>query len=135
MKLYYKTKWAIINAYWGLRKRCQRFKRGFSWGDVWDMDQWFMEIAKPMLTHLKTNGNSYPNDFKSRDEWCAVLDEMIDCLELMEEDKVYEFLGFRRYEDYWRRTTEDRKKAYEIRENNKNRFFELFNKHFYDLWN
>lgn len=134
MKLYYKIKWKIINTWWDLRKRCQRFKRGFSWGDVWDMNQWFMEIAKPMLTHLKTNGISYPTEFKDRDEWCAVLGEMIACLELMEEDKVYEFIGFRKYEDYWRMTTEDRKKAYEIRECNKNRFFDLFSKHFYDLW-
>ena len=134
MNLYYKIKWLIKDTYWDLRKRCQRFKRGYSWGDVWDMDIWFIETIKPMLIHLSTHGDSYPCEFKSRDEWCAILDEMIDCIELMDEDNVYAFLGFCEIDDYKRMTHEDIVHAHEIRMNNKNRFFELFSKHFYDLW-
>jgi hypothetical protein len=134
MTLYYRIRNFFVYGWDNFRRRCQRFKRGYAWVDVWNMEDWFMRTVKPMLIHLKENGMSYPMEFTDRDEWCAVLDEMIACLDLMEEDKVYEFLGFVEYEDYWRMTTEDRKKAYEIMENNKNRFFELFSKHFYDLW-
>lgn len=134
MNLYYKIKWTIKDAYWNFRKRCQRFKRGYSCGDVWDMDMWFIETIKPMLVHLRTNGISYPMEFNSRDDWCAVLDEMIACLDFMDENQVYDFLGFHECKDYLRMTSEDIKKAYEIRANNKNGFFRLFSEHFYDLW-
>ena len=134
MNLYYKIKWKIKDAYWDFRKRCQRFKRGYSWGDVWDMDCWFVEVVKPMLIHLRTHGETFPTEFNNRDEWCAGRDEMIAGLEFMEEDKVYAFLGFIECDDYWHMTAEDIKAAYAMRENNKNRFFELFSKHFYDLW-
>ena len=120
--------------WWKFSERYQRSKRGYAWVDVWNMEDWFMRTAKPMLVHLKENGMSYPMEFKDRDEWCAVLDEMIACLDFMDEDKVYTFLGFSQYEDCWRMTQEDIQKVYEMRENNKNRFFELFSKHFYDLW-
>jgi hypothetical protein len=134
MNIYYRIKWKFKEALYNFKCKCQRFKRGYAYGDVWDMDQWFTSTAKPMLIHLRTHGCSYPCEFNSRDEWCAVLDEMIKCLEFMEEDKVYAFLGFVEYEDYCRMTTEDIKEAYEMRENNKNKFFELFSKYFYNLW-
>lgn len=134
MKLYSKLKWAIKDSWWNFRKRCQRFKRGYAYVDVWDMDQWFIEMAKPMIIHLRTHGNSFPMEFNNRDEWCAVLDEMIYCLDFMEEDNVLHFLGFVEV-DYWKRMKhEDSKRVGEIMMNNKNRFFELFSKYFYNLW-
>jgi hypothetical protein len=134
VNLYYRLKWKIKDSWWHFRKRCQRFKRGYAYVDVWDMDQWFMEIVKPMLIHLRTHGNSFPFGFNNRDEWCSVLDEMINCLDFMNEDSVLHFLGFVEV-DYWKRmNNEDRKHVSEIMNNNKNRFFELFNKYFYDLW-
>lgn len=139
MNLYYRLKWKIKDSWWHFRKRCQRFKRGYAYVDVWDMDQWFMEIVKPMLIHLRDNGIGCPAEFYNEEDdgdeaWKNVLTEMIDCLDFMDEDKVYTFLGFSQYEDCWRMTREDIQKVYEIRESNKNRFFELFSKHFYDLW-
>lgn len=139
MNLYYKIKWKIKDAYWGFRKRCQRFKRGYSWGDVWDMDIWFMETIKPMLIHLRDYGIGCPAELYNEEDdsgeaWKKVLTEMIDCLEFMDEDKVYERLGFGDLDSRHRIAIEDIKTVYNIRENNKNRFFELFSKHFYDLW-
>lgn len=134
MNPYYRIKWIIKEAWWNFRKRCQRFKRGYAYVDVWDMDQWFIEIAKPMLIHLRTHGNSFPMQFNDRDEWCAVLDEMIKCLEFMDEDSVLHFLGFVE-DNYWERMTiEDHKHVREIMFENKNKFFELFSKYFYNLW-
>ena len=134
MNLYYKTKWKIKEAWWNFRRRCQRFKRGYAYSDVWDIDQWFMDTIKPMLTHLKEHGCGYPMEFKDRDEWCAILDEMINCLTLMDKDKVEEFLGFGGIEGWRRMDREDHIHSYETMIKNKNRFFELFNKYFYDLW-
>ena len=131
MNPYNRIKWFIKDTYWDLRKRCQRFKRGYAWSDVWDMDQWFIEMVRPMLIHLRDKGISYPMEFNSRDEWCAVLDEMIDCLDFMDEDNVLAFICL---DDQERMTLEKGKSAREIIQSNKNRFFKLFSMYFYNLW-
>lgn len=130
MKLYYQ----IQNILYNFRSRCQRFKRGYSYGDVWNMDDWFMRTVKPMLIHLKNNGISRPMEFKDRSEWEAVLEEMIDCLNFMDEDYVFKFLGFSVVDNYRNITEEDWNRLYTIMAENKNRFFELFSEHFFDLW-
>ena len=130
MKLYYR----IQNALYDFRRRCQRFKRGYSYSDVWNMCDWFMRTVKPMLIHLKNEGISYPYEFNDRSEWEAVMDEMIKCLDFMDEDYVLKFLGFCESDYYRRITSEDWKRIYNMMEENKNRFFELFSKYFYSLW-
>ena len=59
---------------------------------------------------------------------------MISCLELMDEDNVYKLLGYK--DDDWlsRLSPKDYKAVYQIMEENKDRFFELFSKYFYSLW-
>lgn len=131
MNIYYHIKNAITNVWYDFRCRCQRFKRGWAYGDVWDIDQWFMHTIKPMLIHLKNNGTSYPIGFNDISEWRTVLEEMINCLNFMDEDYTLDFLDF---DNYDRMTRDDWEHVYEIRINNKNRFFELFSEHFYDLW-
>lgn len=131
MNIYYHIKNAITNAWYDFRSRCQRFKRGWAYGDVWDIDQWFMYTIKPMLIHLKNNGTSYPIGFNDISEWRTVLEEMINCLNFMDEDYTLDFLDFDNYDCM---TRDDWEHVYEIRINNKNRFFELFSEHFYDLW-
>ena len=130
MNLYY----CIKNTISDFRYRCQRFKRGYSYGDVWNMFDWFMRTVKLMLIHLKNEGMSYPSEFKDRSEWEAILDEMIDCLDFMDEDKVYALFGFCEIDDYKRMTKEDHQRIYKTMGKNKNRFFELFSKYYFDLW-
>ena len=131
MNIYYHIKNAITNAWYDFRSRCQRFKRGWAYGDVWAIDQWFVRTIKPMLIHLKNNGTSYPIGFNDISEWRTVLEEMINCLNFMDEDYTLDFLDFDNYDCM---TRDDWEHVYEIRINNKNRFFELFSEHFYDLW-
>lgn len=130
MKLYYRIQNTLDN----LRACYQRSKRGYSYGDVWNMFDWFMRTIKPMLIHLKNEGMGYPGEFKDRSEWETVLDEMIDCLDFMDEDYTYRFFGFYTLDDYKRMTIEHQDCINKIMEDNKNRFFELFSKYFYDLW-
>lgn len=56
MKIFRRIKNKLIYDFDSLRARCQRFKRGYSYGDIWDMDCWFMRTVKPMLIHLRDNG-------------------------------------------------------------------------------
>lgn len=124
----------IKNAWYNLLTRFQRFKRGYAYGDIFNMNLWFIEVVQPMLIHLRNYGLGFPMEFNNRAEWCAVLDEMINCLHLMDEDNVYAFLGFYDAKKYKDITVDDCKQVNEIMTNNKNRFFELFSRYFYNLW-
>lgn len=131
MKLCYK----IQNVLYDFRSRCQRFKRGWAYNDVWNMNSWFINTVKPMLTYLCHNHMGVPMEFENNpDGWKEVLNEMINCLEVMDEDNVYAFLGFCEIEDYERMTKKDYEDIYKTMEENKNRFFELFSKYYFDLW-
>ena len=137
MRLYYRIKNKLIYDFDSLRARIQRFKRGYSYGDVWDMDFWFMRTVKPMLIHLRDHGIGIPNELYLQDAdneriaWENTLTEMISCLELMNEDNAEKYLGIENKERW---SLEDYNKRWALMEENKNRFFELFSKHFYSLW-
>lgn len=124
----------IQMAWYNFKSRCQRFMRGYSYGDVWGLDYWFITTVKPMLIHLRDYGMGVPLEFENNpDDWRAVLTEMTDCLTLMEEDNVYEKL----FGENWFEmdlNADDYKLIWETMEANKNRFFELFSQYFYNLW-
>ena len=136
MRLYYKIKNKLLYDADCLRARWQRFKRGYSYGDVWDIDYWFMRTVKPMLIHLRDHGMGIPFDLylegeeNERAAWEDVLTEMIECLELMDKDAVEKYLGISD-DDY---SVESYQKVNNLMDEKKNRFFELFCKHFYSLW-
>lgn len=135
MRLYYRIKNFFVYGWDSFRARCQRFIRGYSYGDVWSMYAWFICTARPMLLHLYHNHMGVPVEFENNpDGWKKVLNEMIACLDLMDEEAAYCFLGFCEIEDYKRMTKEDYENVYRVMEKNKNRFFELFSKYFYSLW-
>jgi hypothetical protein len=136
MNLYYKIKNAISDLRYDLRVRCQRFKRGYSWSDVWNMDCWFKNMAKPMLTHLRDHGIGVPWELykegaeNEREAWEEILTEMANCLTLMDEDEAEKYLGIAD-DDY---SFESYQKVRDLMDENKDRFSELFGKYFYNLW-
>ena len=135
MNLFYKLKNKLFYGQNCLRARIQRFKRGYSYGDIWDMDFWFIRTVKPMLIHFRDHGIGIPEELyvdgnNERINWENTLTEMINCLDLMDEDNAEKHLGIDP-DDYSFETT---KKTWALMEENKNRFFELFSKYFYNLW-
>ena len=135
MNLYYRIKNTISDFWYNFRCRCQRFKRGWAYGDVWDMDAWFIRTVKPMLAHLRDHGIGIPGEFcidedGNRIYWENTLTEMTSCLELMDEDNAEKYLGISD-DDY---SVESYKKINDLMEENKDRFFELFSKYYFSLW-
>ena len=135
MKLFRRIRIELMYAFDDLRARCQRFLRGYSYGDARDIDVWFMNTVKPMLIFLRDTGWGVPNDLYVEGEneralWEEVLTEMIECLTLMHEDEAIKYLGIsdKHY------STEAYNKLNDFIEEKKNRFFELFSKHFYSIW-
>ena len=136
MKIFRRIRIELMYAFDNLHARCQRFMRGYSYGDARDIDIWFMDTIKPMLIFLRDTGCGVPNDLylegaeNERAAWEAVLTEMVECLELMNEGAAQKHLGV--YDEEW--SKESYKMVNDLMEEKKNRFFELFSKHFYSLW-
>ena len=136
MRLYYKIRNKISDFWYDLRVRFQRFKRGYSYSDVWDIDSWFMTMVKPMLIHLRDHGIGIPFDLynhedeNERIDWENILTEMVECLDLMNEDAAQKYLNIAD-DDY---SIESYKKVNNLMDEKKNRFFELFSKYFFSLW-
>lgn len=89
-----------------------------------------------MLAHLRDHGIGIPMALyqdgaeNEREAWEAVLTEMIDCLTLMDEEESQKYLGIAD-DDY---SFESHIKVRDLMAEKKDRFFELFSKHFYSLW-
>ena len=136
MTLYHKIKNTISDFWYDFRARCQRFKRGYSYGDVWDMDFWFMRTVKPMLIHLRDHGTGIPNELyvngeNERIHWENILTEMINCLDMMDEDIVRKKLRLNYGTSL---SCEDYKLICDTMDKSKKRFFELFSYYFYHLY-
>lgn len=117
MRLKWKVKWAVYD----LKMKVQRFNRGWADADSYEIDEWFIRTMKPMLKNLHDNLTGYPYG-SSEDEWRRILNEMHDLLGKMDKDGCWDACGG------------DYALAKEEMEKNKKKFFELFAKHFYDLW-
>ena len=115
-----------------LRYRCQRFKKGYSDRDVWEMRDWFVRTVKPMLRELSAKAYNYPEEV-GEEQWREILLEMAELLEIMDlwDDAAARKRAGLAADDNSQDVTQlinaEKEKA-------KNRFFFLFNKWFYDLW-
>lgn len=134
MNIYYKIKNTLCDIWYPFKYRCQRFAHGYADEDMFNIDLWFVNTVKPMLVYLKDHGAGFPGEFDDEDEWHNVLAEMINCLDFMDEDYVCNFLGFCEIEDIMKMKTEDFKKVHDLINENKDKFFQLFSKYFYYLW-
>ena len=108
-----------------VRYCCQRIRYGFCDADLWEIDSWFVNIMPAMLQRFKDTRVSSP-DFENRiitdaeyeqeliQNWDDILDRMIVLLGEMR-GKDHHYLSAKQIAS-------------------KDEFFELFSKHFYDLW-
>lgn len=103
-----------------LKLAWQRAWRGYDDIFCWNMDSVFVEVFYKLLDNLIKNGMSHPYQM-TPEEWNNTLIEMRDLL--FEAD----YWG---REDYFELTPGDWKEI----EQSKDKFFELFSKYFYDLW-
>ena len=94
--------------------KCQRFRRGWAYWDVWDIDDWFLQMMPQILDHFQKHNQGYPLEVGSAEEWDNILSRMRELLQKMQKDETYSV------------TTEGIAA--------KDEFFELFSKYFYDLW-
>lgn len=107
----------------------QRAFRGFAYQDIYSFNKSFITRNITLLKQFKKRKDNTPWDL-TRDEWDAVLDHLIYYLEMMDEENVIKVLKKGMPED----CNPSLASVSEIMNRNKEDFFELFSKYFYDLW-
>lgn len=112
----------IINE---LKFAWQRAWRGYDDPSWWNIDDNFIETHKTLLQKLKDNLHGHPIDM-TFNEWEKVLNEMIYLINNMDWNEMYS--------DDVENIGERLKENFNKIKQNKERFFELFSKYFYDLW-
>ena len=125
MKLFRRIRRFISDKNWEFRRNLQRFRRGWAYTDVWDLDSWFIGMLEPMLRHLKEHHSGVPVCY-TEEEWEQRLDEMVKHLHLMDEYNVSKELYGENPKKY--------QQVYETQLRHKDKFFEMFSKDFYNLW-
>lgn len=126
---YYKLKWWVRDAYWKIRYGFQRMFKGYDSVDVFETFSKFRERYIKILTDYRKHHIGYCSEM-TEEEWDNIIDEMIYHLKYMDEEAVTDELE-RDVPDNW---SASHKTVGEILDNHKNKFFELFSKYFYDLW-
>lgn len=117
------------------RLRIKKFKKkGYSEVAEWETFTWFISVMKQILTYYRDHRAGTPlvledeniifnnEEQTARNEafYDSILNKMLDLLEKMDENNYYREL--------------DLKEISEKQEEAKNKFFELFSKYFYALW-
>lgn len=108
----------------GFIPRLKEFKKelGYAYQRVWkgyddtywySMDMVFIELYRELFTEWRQGLNSYPHNM-TLEEWEDTLDHMATLLYNM--------------------SLPDNPENFSTAEHSKNKFFYLFSKHFYDLW-
>lgn len=126
---FYRASRIIKDAYWNIRYGFQRMFKGYDSVDCFDTFEKFIERYTKILTEFKKHNHSYPLGM-TEEEWLNIIDEMIYHLHYMNEDNVDKEL--KKYvPEGWIPCC---KTSGKIMDKHKEKFFELFSKYFYNLW-
>lgn len=132
-------------AYKNIRDAWRRSVYGWTYGDVWDWDTWFMRVVPDMLRHMADKGSAYPGSepFDTPEKWHDWLQHMAYLIETADEEWQDEHNEF--YRDYMDHIWENDKerfnkymaRATELREignENIKLAFKEMGEHFHCLW-
>ena len=101
-KRYYIThpwKWFKDLGY-NIRSAIMRARYGFSYGDIWNWDHWFLHTTPNMLRYMAQHGSAYPGHppFMKPEHWHDWLEEIAHLLETGTEEWQDEHNEY--YEEY-----------------------------------
>ena len=92
-------KW-VRRAWHNIRDAWRRSVYGWTYGDVWNWDSWFMHTVPDMLRYMADHGSAYPGrePFTTPERWHDWLHETADLIETGREDWQEEHNEY--YKDY-----------------------------------
>ena len=112
-----------------LKRVVYTLRHGYPPQATWEIYEWHRRVMLETLSEFRKNLNGYPASFydedsspeEQYDKWGAIIDEMCEYLDAMAEDN-YDL------------SIENLEKSYLARTEAKNKFFELFSKYYFYLW-
>ena len=107
----------------------QRMFRGYDDCETWELYHNFTTRYKKILSQYRKEHYGYPTDL-TEEQWDGIVDRMIHCLDMMDEDYVGKLLDAYKPED----CIVSSKSIYEIMTKYKDEFFQTFSEWFYNLW-
>jgi len=135
----------VRRAYRNIRDAYRRSVYGWTYGDVWDWDNWFTHIVPDMLRHMADKGSAYPGrePFDTPEKWHEWLHHMANLIESADEEWQNEHNEF--YKDYMEHIMENDKerfnkyitRANELHERGEENIAQAFvemGQHFSSLW-
>ena len=125
----YRIKFIVRDIYWKIRYGFERMFNGYDSVDVFETFSKFTERYHKILVDYKEHHVGYLCQMTNED-WEKIIDRMINCLYLMDEENISKELN-KEIPEEWELSNETINK---IQEEHKDEFFKLFSEYFYDLW-
>lgn len=83
--------WSNIKYFFrSFRRAWQRATKGYSVGDLWDLDFYYSNLMIASLSEFRANVIGFPAYMESIDEWYAILDKIIFLLKQANEEEPLE---------------------------------------------
>lgn len=127
--LYYRFKIKIESIYWNIYHGFERMFKGYDSIDTFEIFSKFIERYSKILREYRKNHLGYVGTM-SAEEWDDIIDDMLYHLYFMDENNVEKELC----KDVPESWIPSYQVVQEIMSGHKDRFFELFSKYFYFLW-
>ena len=110
-----------------LKRVVYTLRHGYPPQATWEIYEWHRRVMLETLSEFRKNLNGYPvldenaSPEEQYDKWGAIIDEMCEYLDAM-------------YEDNYDLSIENLEKSDLARTEAKDKFFELFSKYYFHLW-
>ena len=126
---FYRLKGKIEDYYWQVRYAFQRMFKGYDCTETFELFSNFIDRYRKILKDYKKHHWGHPGELEE-EAWEAIIDRMIYCLDMMDENYVTKLL----LEDMPSVYTVSLQSTGEIMTKYKNEFFQMFSEWFYNLW-
>lgn len=128
---FYTIKFKLIDIKHEIKYICQRAFRGYDDVDWYDLSFEFIDKYRKILTKYKNSHTSVPTEFLENPHmWSTTIELMLYYLDLMDVTYVEKLLC----KDVPEHMYPNMSVIREINAKYKDKFFELFSKYFYELW-
>lgn len=122
-----------VNFYHFIKEVCYFLKYGYPYEATYEHFNWFLDMERSILKRYLETHWGYPEreGIDTNEDWESVIHRMIELLDGMDERKYENEHEWDGKKDTALSYEKDKMKYLE---KNKNEFFELYGKWFYDLW-
>lgn len=135
MSIFWTIRRGFRDIFYGVKYGIQRWRRGYSDVDLWNLCDWFHEMMGKMLPEIRKKHHGYPVGM-TNEEYESKLDRLIELQPYLDwytgENIVKAELGIK--DELFLHSEEDVKAVNKRNTEKKDEFFNLFSELFYNLW-